>query len=140
MASVGDGHGDGHGNGHGVGAADAGTEWGSLFGAGGTGSPPPAGSESPEFGYASPDTSGFGSGGSDSDSDSGSDAGSESDPDAEDGAAGARRSVSVPRDRVLSPARTDPPRLGGTSSTMTRRTDRWNATIPRCVGTSGTGT
>ena len=99
----GDGHGNGHGNGHGVGAADAGTEWGSLFGAGGAGSPPPAGSESPEFGYASPDTSGFGSGGSDSDSDSGSDAGSESDADAEDGAAGARRSVSVPRDRVLSP-------------------------------------
>ena len=99
LATVGDGHGNGHGNGHGVGAAGTGTEWGSLFGAGG--SPPPAGSESPEFGYASPDTSGLRSEGSDSDS--GSDAGSESESDDDDGAADARRSVSVPRDRVLSP-------------------------------------
>ena len=109
LASVGDGRGNGHGNGHGGhGAAGAGTEWGSLFGAGG--SPPPAGSESPEFGYASPDTSGLRSGGSDSDS--GSDAGAESDSDAEDGAAGARRSVSVPRDRVLSPRPHQPSEAG----------------------------
>ena len=93
-----------------------GTEWGGLdhlsrtmrgamFGPGGTGSPPPAGAESPEFGYASPDTSGRGSG-SDSDDDDDTDSEDDDENAARDGdetAAAGRRSVSVPRDRVLSP-------------------------------------
>ena len=138
LASVGDGHGNGHGNGHGGhGAAGAGTEWGSLFGAGVRRRPRVRSPRS--LATRLPDTSGLRSGGSDSDS--GSDAGAESDSDADtDGAAGARRSVSVPRDRVLSPCRTDPPRPGWDLFDDDPTRDRWNATIPRCVGTSGTGT